>query len=87
MGLFRRRQGARGVSVVPSAEGQRAPYAVASEDEARRAVDESNQRATALLERLLRRPERHLHEWEYTGRGLSGWGVVKCRTCPEWDIY
>ena len=73
MGLFRRRQGARGVSVVPSAEGQR--------------VDESNQRSTTLLERLLRRPERHLHEWEYTGRGLSGWGVVKCRTCPEWDIY
>lgn len=86
MGLFRRRRGTRGVSVVPSAEGQRAPYEVASEDEARRAVDESNQRATSLLERL-RGPERHQHEWEYIGRGLSGWGIVRCRTCPEQDIY
>ena len=39
----------RGVSLVPSAEGQRAPYDVESEDEMRCALDESNAQARRLL--------------------------------------
>lgn len=86
MGLFSSRGGDRGVSVVPSAEGQRAPYDVGSESEARRAVEVSNRQATSLLDRL-RLPKRHRHDWEYGRRGVSGWGIVRCRTCLHWDIY
>ena len=42
----------RGLSIVPSAEGQRAPYAAESEEHARRLVAEHTKQAERLLERL-----------------------------------
>lgn len=81
----RRDRGPRGVSVVPSAEGQRAAYDVGSEVEAQRAVEQSNRQADTLLGRLRRK--RHRHEWDYGGRGISGWGIAECRTCGKTDLY
>ena len=29
----------------------------------------------------------HVHEWDYGTPGIGGWGIVRCRTCGEFDIW
>ena len=33
------------------------------------------------------RTKRHVHDWHYTGRSGTGWGIVRCRSCPANDLY
>lgn len=33
------------------------------------------------------RRRKHIHEWVYGKPTGGGWGVVRCRTCGERDIY
>lgn len=37
--------------------------------------------------RLRRRRPKHVHDWQYCGRTLAGWGLVVCRSCGVADVY
>lgn len=37
--------------------------------------------------RWLRKRECHNHEWTYSRRTGTGWGIATCRTCGETDLY
>ena len=30
---------------------------------------------------------RHIHDWNYHPRTISGWGICICRSCGEREIY
>jgi hypothetical protein len=30
---------------------------------------------------------RHRHRWVYSPRTAGGWGMVRCETCKQEDIY
>lgn len=30
---------------------------------------------------------KHQHDWYYGKSTFSGWGIVRCRTCGESDLY
>lgn len=49
---IKERRESRGVSIVPSAEGQRAPYDVQSEEELESLIRESDSRALDLIARM-----------------------------------
>lgn len=34
---------------------------------------------------LFRRPERHRHQWTYTGPHGTGWLIARCE-CGAWDL-
>lgn len=44
-------------------------------------------RLVNVVRAFLRRKQRHVHDWDYGPPSLSGWAIVRCRTCPDWDIY
>ena len=34
-----------------------------------------------------RREAKGKHAWIYRHKSITGWGVVRCAKCDEWDIY
>lgn len=39
-----------------------------------------------MIRRLLRLPPKHVHDWQVTGASMTGWLVLKCRTCGAREI-
>lgn len=42
-------------------------------------------RLLALFRRPERHPERHRHQWTYTGPTGTGWYIARCE-CGSWDL-
>jgi hypothetical protein len=40
-----------------------------------------------MIRRLFGLPPKHRHQWDYCGRCMGGWGVVRCLTCGYVDLY
>lgn len=73
---------ARGVSVVPSAEGQRHPY---DTDDPDAAVTKSSDAAMRLIQKILG-GSGCAHDWVYSAPVVTGWTLARCRKCDETEL-